>query len=276
MIKNKKASILVLAIWVLVFFSILSGVLYNLTSSHMRLSQAVRRRTVSQYLANAAVNYVIGHLLNAKTTQDVYLALRSHEQELGRGKYVCLIRDEEGKININKVKGTILGRLPGVNEEVLEAIMTARPFQSKESLLSIDGITTGIYASLEPLITVYGKGAVNMNTAQTPVLQALGMDDDLIRMIDSYRNGGDGVEWTEDDVLFEEKSGIISNLQSFGLYALQQAILIELTSGNMLDVTGDVFTLYIDTEFLGKPVAQYAITIDKNGVKQWQESVNRE
>ena len=275
MIENKKASILVLAIWVLVVFSIMAGVLYSLASSHLRLSQAVRRRAVSNQMAVAAANYVRGYLLNAKNPMDVFIVLRVHEQELGRGKYYCQVKDEESKININIVKTTVLGRLPGVNSEIQEQILKARPLQSKESLLSLEGVTEEIYKSMEPLVTIYGKGAVNINTASDEVFKVLGMDDDLIRMIDSYRNGSDGILGTEDDGLFEKKSGIMADLQPFGLYAKQQATLIELSTGNLLDVSGDIFTLYIDTEFLGKPVSQYAITLDESGVMQWQEYQRR-
>lgn len=57
-------------------------------------------------------------------------------------------------INVNSASKDQLQRLPGVDSEKAEAIIAARPFQSKEDVKKIEGLQGKAYAKIKPYITV--------------------------------------------------------------------------------------------------------------------------
>jgi len=63
---------------------------------------------------------------------------------------------------------------------------------SINELRLINGITEGIYKKIEPYVTVYGDGLININTADIPVLISLseGMTRELAERIIEYRETG--------------------------------------------------------------------------------------
>ena len=126
--------------------------------------------------------------------------------------------DEESKININTQDRLVLERLfeavlpltPSECHELAENILRWRgegedrtsrddeeyyahlefpyrpkqaPFEMREELLLVRGMTEEIYDQLIPYITVYGDGGVNINTATVVVLNALGLTEDTIKKI---------------------------------------------------------------------------------------------
>ncbi len=76
-------------------------------------------------------------------------------------------------------------------------------FQTIEELLLVKGVTPEIFSNLQDLITVYGDGKVNINTAPGEVLEALGLKEELRDKILWFRRGEDGLLGTEDDGFFE-------------------------------------------------------------------------
>ena len=215
-------SILIFAIWVLAFFSILSVSLYKIATSQINVTSHLRQRLVSEYLAKAACVYARAQRNNDVTSYDTLYELRDTQQKtLGWGEFIFEMVDEESKININTASKEILSQLPGFNEELAEAVVTSefRPFNVREEVLLVEGMEDGIFNQCKDLITVYGKGAVNINTAGKEVLQTLGIDEDLAYIIPEYRAGPDGKEATEDDRVFEEKGTILEQLRSYtGLF----------------------------------------------------------
>ncbi len=73
------------------------------------------------------------------------------------------------------------------------------PFENVEELLLVKGVSPTLYRALEPSVTVYGSGHVNLNTASEPVLRALGLSEAGVQGLVAYRAGEDGVEGTSDD-----------------------------------------------------------------------------
>jgi len=89
------------------------------------------------------------------------------------------------------------------------------PFDSREELLLVRGMTRNIYRSIKDYITIFpqeGNMLVNLDTASKPVLQALARSvadssplmetsdaDSLVDKIIDHRSGGDGYEFSEDD-----------------------------------------------------------------------------
>lgn len=115
--------------------------------------------------------------------------------------------DEERKININKADRQVLKRLFG-NDEAADSIAACvidwrdtntspepggaenedyyskldRPYKCRnadfvcvEEILLVKGVNVDIYKSVSNLITVYGDGRINLNTAPDKVLIAIGL-----------------------------------------------------------------------------------------------------
>jgi DNA uptake protein ComE-like DNA-binding protein len=164
-----------------------------------------------------------------RVTDGVY----SLERAVGGGEKAQTLRgleDEESRINLNVVPADVLKRLPGMDDELAAAIIgwrgsalqeTARekeenfykglspayepkkrPLQSLDELLLVRGMTPELLKRLAPYVTIYGEGRVNINTASSTVLAALGMTEELVIKIDRYRRGADGLVATEDDGVF--------------------------------------------------------------------------
>src|SRR5208283_2662064 len=88
-------------------------------------------------------------------------------------------------------------------------------FESLEEVLLVKGMDENSFNRVKDYITIYGDGKVNINTASKPVLLALGLDDDLVDKILSYRYGEDGILDTADDNIFDTPSNIIPKLSQF-------------------------------------------------------------
>ena len=76
------------------------------------------------------------------------------------------------------------------------------PYEVLDELLLVKGVTKDMYERLLLFITVYAEGKININTAERPVLFALGLDHALIEKLITARSGKDGVEATPDDHIF--------------------------------------------------------------------------
>lgn len=83
-----------------------------------------------------------------------------------------------------------------------------KPFQRLEELLLIRGITADTYARLQPYLTVYGSGRINVNTASRYLLLAAGLPERVVAAMLEYRGGKDGIAGTADDGVFASISDI--------------------------------------------------------------------
>ena len=158
--------------------------------------------------------------------------------------------DEERKINVNRADINILTRLIqsvlGVDTEEARALARAvidwrlygdseivgffsdeyydnlefpypekkGDFENVPELALLQGWTPEVYRQLEPYLTVYGSGQVNVNTASAPVLTGLGLTADLVSTVLSVRRGPDGRDWTGDDVVFATLPEMVTALLS--------------------------------------------------------------
>ena len=197
-----------------------------------------------------------------------------HQRELGNGKFLYTRIDEERKVNLNLVAKEVLERLPGFNPEIAEKVADSplKPFQLKEQLLLIDGISEETFLQCKDFVTVHTEGKVNVNTAGHQVLIALGCEEDLSKLIEDFRNGVDRVPATQDDGIFENTDEILTKLSSFsGLSEQQQLLLAQLVNGGWLTVESKNFSLEIKTEWLDRPLFKYWVIVDKDRIKQWRE-----
>lgn len=272
---GKKSSMLIIAIWILVFFSILSLASYKIASSQIDLAKKINQRISAQYLAKAICLYVQTRMQNDNTDYDTFYELGGDiDRDFGFGKVSCKIVDEGAKININIASPKILENIEGFDQEIAKAIIDSqfRPFNIKEELLLLNEITQDSFMQSKDYITVYGKGAVNINTVSLGILKILGMDQDLIKIIDNYRLGLDGAWATEDDGIFENTGSIINNLREFtGLFHKQEILIFSLISKGILGVTSEVLSLEITTEINNNLAVKYIVIIDEDGIKKWIE-----
>jgi general secretion pathway protein K len=235
----------------------------------------------------------------------------SVEYALDNGESRYGLIDEERKININSASlgvlvnlFTIVGRVTSSqaleiassiidwrdeDEEPLEDgaesgyYITLKPpyicknaeFGVLEELLFVKGMTEDIFYKVKEKITVYGEGAVNINTADSLVLRSLGMDSGLADKIMKFRKGEDGKEATEDDNVFE-------NIATLG-NALSSKVGINIDELDQLDRLRDQGLPTVNSNFFfGKsrastPNKKYAMYINfvfdrrEKVVKYWKE-----
>lgn len=201
------------------------------------------------------------------------------EKELGEGVFNIDLMDEERKININKASFDVLKRFfeiaggvtaedaSGIADSVIDwrdADNDAREFGGEDSyyqtlsppypcknkdfevieeLLLVKGVNREIFDKVRDRTTVYGQGAVNINTAEKIVLESLGMSDALAEKITHFRNGEDGAQGTGDDNVFDNVSSIVDSLRK--VEDLSQEEINQLSSiigSGLISVASDNFT----------------------------------
>ena len=257
-------------------FSILSVGLYRIVSSQIQWVGRIEERIVSEYLAKSACSYAIAKIAKDETSYDTLYELgQSQSQQLGRGKFIYTLQDEESKIPINVVSSDILERLPGFNLGVAEAMVQSslKPFHLKEELLTIEEMSEALFVESKDFITVYSSGKVNVNTAPSEILTALGFDEALVTMVMNFRQGSDHQPATSDDGIFESTGDIFTRLNSFGgLSEAQQDTLNQILGQGLLTVTSENFSVSVQTEMDDHPLIHYTIVIGTKGIKQWRES----
>lgn len=268
---------LIISIWALTTVSVLGIGVSRISFSQLRLTQRFEEHAVSQSLAQAALLHVWALRKTDDTPSDTLQELQTEQRrELGRGEFVYTLVDAESRLHLNRSSQEMLSRVPGLGLDGAVAVTasTLRPFHLKEELQLVEDVTDEMYQQAQEFLTVYGSGAVNINTAPAEVLHALGIDDDLVELIMTFRAGDDEEGGTADDGVFEETGDIVKTLQSFtGLFAAQEAVLIQLISQGLLGVSSTAFTLTIHTKVLGRAVRTYAVVCDPTtgAVKQWTE-----
>jgi len=155
------------------------------------------------------------------------------------------------------------------------------PYEAKDSdyevleeLLLVRGMDEEIFDKIENYVTVYGSGKININTASSEVLSALGLTDGLIEKIMSFRHGMDLEFASFDDNFFVSGSSIISELKSFVSLNQSEIMQLELMiAEGKLGVTSENFMVK-STAKLDKIDDHYQIiaVVDCEGkIKYWQE-----
>ena len=269
---HKQGSVLIIVIWAMVFFAILGVSMYSIVSAYAALSQRIEDNLLGLYLAKAAYIDALSQMKGGTSPDKppIWSGIKI-EKELGKGKYICTISGENSKININSASIDVLARLTGMDKtEVLKITgSTLKPFRVKEELLMIEGVTDEMYNNIKDYITIYGDGAVNINTAPDKVLESLGMDSELINTINEFKAGPDGQAGTEDDQVFKSTGDIISSMT--WLSEEEKTLLLNLTSGGTLSADSRIFLLDIKTEIVGRPANKYQIVTDGEKVLRWTE-----
>lgn len=269
-------------LWILAFLVLLGMGLGYSTSIDQRLVSYQRDRTTAVYLAKAGYYRALAELEKDKTPQvDSFLDTWANNPEifgavdLGAGSFsvgysvrdpdglertMYGIMDEDRKVDLNTASQAVLLRLPAMTNGIADAVLDWRaeqqkvmerlgkvedkPFRSVEDLLLLDGVTPEAFRLLQPLVTVYTDGKVNLNSAPREVLVALGMDESLVNKILRYRLGPDGVQGSGDDQEFQNLGGAEQQLNAFeALTPKESAQITNLVAQNRIKVSSKVFRI---------------------------------
>jgi len=226
---------------------------------------------------------------------------------LGAGPWYGLV-DEDRKININTADPGILKNLVGYigqfPEEIAQGIANAivdwrdedsdrreggaedyeyrslspsyeakdAPFENLEELLFVRGVSPDLYQALVPYVTIYGSGKLNINTASFPALLALGLSEEAVYGMMTFRQGEDGMEGTSDDRTMASASSAISELDTL---IPQEDItnLMELFSEEAITVQSEAFYLSMEakTKRMEHPL-QVSCVLNRDGeVMAWMQ-----
>ena len=282
-LKANEGSVLILVLWILSFLVLLGLGLAYTTSLDQRLVGYQRDRLMALYLAKGGYYRALAELEQDPTPQvDSYLDPWSHnpdafqEAALGQGSFtvsyplpgedgsegvVYGVVDEDRKVNINTASQAVLLRLPGMTDEIADSVLDwraehrglgeslgkvkDRPFKVLEELLLLEGMTDEVFQALQPFITIYTDGKVNLNTAPQKVLKALGMGEGLVNKLLRFRRGLDDILGTEDDQSFTGLGSAGQQLNAFDSLTPQEvAQLTNLITQNRLKVTSGFFKIH--------------------------------
>jgi general secretion pathway protein K len=122
-------------------------------------------------------------------------------------------------------------------------------FETLDEILLVKGMNKEIYDKLINYVTIYGDGAVNINTASKEVLEALGLTDALIDKILAFRRGKDHIDATADDRVFLKTFEITTDLNTVEPLTLKEAQTIDRLNAKGLLCTG---SFYFTIEATGK------------------------
>ncbi|MCX5712246.1 MAG: hypothetical protein NTY47_04130, partial [Candidatus Omnitrophica bacterium] len=113
---DRRGSILIFAVWILVFFSILSVAVFGIINSQAKLVKNIESRIIGCQLANAAIYYVRDELKQKAVPYISLSALKQErKKELGLGEFDCDLTDELGKLDLNSSTAQQLTSLPGID-----------------------------------------------------------------------------------------------------------------------------------------------------------------
>ena len=149
-----------------------------------------------------------------------------------------------------------------------------KDFEVLEELLLIKGMSQGVFDKVKDRITIYGTGAVNINTADELVLRSLGMAESLAEKVVHFRNGGDGKEATSDDNVFQSAGTIAETLNSTGNLSEEElSQLNSILGAGLLSVRSDNFMGQSFGKLAGKEVSRKIVFVfNRNKVlKHWRE-----
>lgn len=278
---GKSGSVLILTLWILITLSVLSVALGNFVSGQIRFSNVFTRAIVSEPLARAACFDALSERAEDKTAEYDSQKEMLKERVLESAnniRYRYHFEDEAAKININTASSDVLEKLPGIESKILsDAIVNSarRPFKVKEEVLLVEGMTKDKFTQFKDLVTVYGDGKININTAGAGVLSALGLEEGLIEIILRYRlesAGADGEPDTDDDGAFLNPASVLSDLRAFNSLSLtEEQQLLSLT--NLWAVKSRITGVKISSDIRGKVGNNYLLVIDteKKKIVSWNE-----
>lgn len=144
-----------------------------------------------------------------------------------------VIQDEESRIALSASPDEILDEVPGLSRSAIRKINIrrrgsrednepAQPFQTIEELRFMEGISDDDWfgehdkPGLRDLLSCYGDGLINLNTAPEQVIACIPKVSAVAGAIVDYRKGEDGLLYTEDDKDFASIEDLGTKLRISG------------------------------------------------------------
>lgn len=146
------------------------------------------------------------------------------------------------------------------------------PFEHPAELLLVKGVSPELYRRVEPWVTVYGSGRVNLNTAGPSVLGALGLSPAGLAGLSAYRAGEDGLERTTDDRQIDSIVTLESSLSAF-VPAEDLVVLVRLITEDFLSVRSEAFRAAVEAH-TGRAAGRMSVqsVLDRDGrILSWME-----
>lgn len=193
------------------------------------------------------------------------------------------IEDAERYIHLGAAPEELLRNVKSISPSTMKKIIYRRtketykgegvsPFQAIEELRYLSGVDEDDWygskrkPGLAYMLTTYGSGKINVNTAPEDVLKSVpGLDAGLIGQIIAYRNGEDGKRGTKDDRGFRSLDDLRKKLGAAGEGAqpIQQYCTFDSQS---FIITGTA------TRQGGKVRASCTVVVDTDGnIQAWKE-----
>ncbi len=190
---NSRGYVLILTVGILGILTLIClAVVVNARLGHAIASNYINGAKAT-YLAEAGINDAISRLKVDGKVNFIYTGSISNYSDgtlcVNRGFYSVDIEDEQRKINIDKVNRNLLKSLLGDGDYTrADAIISARPFETKEQIMRAAGIDDAVYQSIKNDITIYSyrdpntinsaggseaRCPININTASKEVLKAV-------------------------------------------------------------------------------------------------------
>jgi general secretion pathway protein K len=305
-----RGSVLFLALWALFFLALLSAAIAAGVRPALAAAFRLGNAAQARYLAESGVKKIMADV-RARTQADAladFLSagpdFRLREWPDGRLEYAFL--DEERKININYASCQVLVNLftargldPLLAVDLADAVLDWRgaqgcprennrakvscrggpecfrkesAFEVPEEINFVKGMTPEIFDGIKDYITVYGSGALNINTADSPCLRAIGISEALSGEILRYRSGADALPATGDDKVFESTADIVSVLASFsGLPAEEIEQLQRMVSAGVFCVRSSFFSGDLRADFRGYELRADFVFVRGGALKFWRE-----
>ncbi len=164
--------------------------------------------------------YFFTHDLTSEV--QTFAILRSPDYDKEKDILQYTLYDEEGLINVNTAPAELLDNIPGLSPGVVRAINFRRgtlegqektekqPFLCLEEIRNLEGVKDKDWfgdaytPGLRNILTVWGAGKINVNSAPVEVLKCIPkLDPHVLTQILRYRAGLDRQLGTEDDLIFQ-------------------------------------------------------------------------
>lgn len=176
------------------------------------------------------------------------------------------IVDEESKVNINFANEKMLLLLPGLGTDEVKRIIGSRNqfrFNRPSELVTRNVISSEMYSTIKELITVWGDGRINVNTASREVLSTVpNLYTNEIDAILDFRNGPDGIEGTSDDKVF---NSLIDLNSLSGIQFTESQAFFKVQSNNFYVISEGIINNKSLTK--GKKVINAVIERKQNKIK---------
>lgn len=249
---RNRGSILLLVLWVLAVLSSAAVAQAIRFSLQVKWAGRLDETRQSWHLAWTAVEIAGQELvLDADPAWDApkesWARVPAEPTSLPAGRLQYRIQDEQSRIPLNRLPVEMIALLPGFNPlaaaELIERRGKGKQVVHLGELLLLPDFRKEDLPALAELVTVYGTGPVNLNTAPEPVLIRLGLSASLAGQVAVFRLGQDGIWGTKDDGVFTDVEEILPLLEDhFGpLLPQDQTTLGNLISAQLLGVRSSFF-----------------------------------